>query len=350
MSEELDLKRLVRPNIYKLKPYSCARDEFKGNASTWIDANESAYNEPLNRYPDPLNNALKQQIANTFGYNEIAPENIFLGVGSDECIDILYRTFCRPGIDNVVAISPSYGMYGVCADINDVEYRDVQLDADTFALNAEAIAKACDGNTKLVWICSPNNPTGNSFSFEDIKQVYDSTTGLVIVDEAYIHFSSRQSLATKVVSMPRLVVMQTMSKAWGCAAIRLGIAYANNEIISIFNKVKYPYNINRLTSQYAATRLLDKEIIESEIKTVLALREKLGAELEQLPIVEKVYPSDANFLLVKVADANATYNHLCNCGVVVRNRTNVTLCNNCIRITVGTESDLNSLISALKKL
>lgn len=342
------LKNLVRKNIWNLKPYSCARDEFKGEARAFLDANESAYNAPYNRYPDPLNLKLKDKIIATASYSGIDVGNLFLGVGSDECIDILYRVFCNPGVDNAVAIAPTYGMYGVCADVNDVEYRSVALHPHTFAIDADAVIAACDANTKIVWICSPNNPTGNSFDFSDIEKIYREVNAIVVVDEAYIHYSSHPSLAPRVNEMERLVVLQTMSKAWGSAAVRLGIAYACHTIIDIFNKVKYPYNINILTSDYTNARLDAANEIKEQVALTLNLREQMAQELSLLPAVETVYPSDANFLLAKVIDANAIYSYLCDKGIVVRNRNNVLLCGNCLRITIGNPDENAILISAIK--
>lgn len=347
--ETFDLKSIVRKNIWNLEPYKCARDEFKGTAKAFLDANESAYNTPYNRYPDPLNMDLKEKILKVSGYKGLSARNLFLGVGSDECIDILYRVLCNPGVDNVVAISPTYGMYGVCADVNDVEYRSVPLITETFEIDSDAVVRACDEKTKIVWICSPNNPTANSFSFDDILDIYNSVKSIVVVDEAYIHFSSRKSLAEKVSEMPRLVVLQTMSKAWGSAAVRLGVSYASEKLISIFNKVKYPYNINMLTSQYANNRLDDMAIVAGNNREVLRLRATLASQLAGLKTVVKVYPSDANFLLVKTCGATAIYNYLCNKGIVVRNRTNVQLCGECLRITVGTPEENELLVKALKE-
>ncbi|MCH5215561.1 MAG: histidinol-phosphate transaminase [Muribaculaceae bacterium] len=341
------LRNLVRKNIWNLKPYSCARDEFKGEARAFLDANESAYNAPYNRYPDPLNLALKEKIISVAGYHNIEASNLFFGVGSDECIDILYRVLCNPGIDNAVAISPSYGMYGVCADVNDIEYRTVPLTPDTFAIDTDAVIAACDEHTKIIWICSPNNPTGNSFDFSDIRRIYDTVNAIVVVDEAYIHFSVRESLVEKVSEMERLVVLQTMSKAWGCAAVRLGIAFACRTLIDIFNKVKYPYNINLLTSEYVNNRLDEFAQIKAQVNLTLQLRQKMADSLSVLNFVDIVYPSDANFLLVKVTNANAIYSYLCDRGIVVRNRNNVVLCGNCLRITIGSYEENAILIAAL---
>lgn len=339
----MNLEKLVRKNILSLKPYSCARNEFSGTATVWLDANENAYNNPYNRYPDPLQRRLKEKIAELRG---VAANRIFLGVGSDECIDLTYRIFCRPGVDNVVAISPSYGMYEVCADINDVEYRKAPLTAD-FGLDKETVLRLTDDNTKVVWICSPNNPTGNAFDRDDIADICTRFGGIVVVDEAYIDFSSKGSMLEMLDSFPNLIVMQTFSKAWGSAAARLGMAFASKEIIDIFNKVKYPYNINLLTQNYALELLDRYGDIREWVRTLIAARDNLIGRLSELDCVEKIYPTDANFVLVKVTDANAIYRYLCDCGIVVRNRNSVEMCLNCLRITAGTEGENDQLIQTL---
>lgn len=341
----MTLQDLVRPNIWDLTPYTCARDEFSGEAQAWLDANENSRILGYNRYPDPLQKQVKQRIAELRGVN---PANIFLGVGSDECIDIAYRVFCRPGIDNVVAIEPTYGMYQVCAQVNDVEYRRAKLN-DDFTLNIDSIIDACDSNTKIVWICSPNNPTANAFSIQDIKKICQRFNGITIVDEAYIDFSEAGSMVSALEEFPRLIVMQTFSKAWASAAIRLGIAFASTEIIGIFNKVKYPYNISLLTQQQALTVLNNAAHIKQVVADIITARINLSKELLTLKLVKEIYPSDANFLLVKVTDADAIYHYLCQCGVVVRNRSKVALCNNCLRITVGDDNENNLLIKMLQQ-
>lgn len=341
----MTLKDLVRPNIWDLTPYTCARDEFSGEAQAWLDANENSRILGYNRYPDPLQKQVKQKIAELRGVNS---ENLFLGVGSDECIDIAYRVFCRPGIDNVVAIEPTYGMYQVCAQVNDVEYRRAKLN-DNFTLNIDSIINACDGNTKIVWICSPNNPTANAFSIHDIKQICQRFNGITIVDEAYIDFSDAGSMVSALEEFPRLIVMQTFSKAWASAAIRLGIAFASTEIINIFNKVKYPYNISLLTQQQALSVLNNANHIKQVVAEIITARINLAKELHSLRLVEEIYPSDANFLLVKVSDADAIYRYLCQCGVVVRNRSKVALCNNCLRITVGDDNENKLLLKMLQQ-
>ena len=343
----MTLKELTRPNIWNLEPYTCARDEFKGQASAWLDANENSVIEGLNRYPDPLQWKVKEQISEVMG---MPAENIFLGVGSDECIDMCYRVFCRPGVDNVVAISPTYGMYGVCADINDVEYRQVPLRSD-FSLDVDALLAEADVNTRVMWICSPNNPTGNAFPLSQLREIAARFEGITVIDEAYVDFSDRGTMAASLNEFPRLIVMRTFSKAWAAAAVRLGIAFASTDIIALFNKVKYPYNINILTQREALRILADKEHVARVAAEIVAARNRLAIELGTLPIVERVYPSDANFLLVKMrgVDATEVYGYLCRNGVVVRNRSRVALCGNCLRITVGNERENELLIACLKQ-
>lgn len=339
-----EIEKLLRPNIRDLQPYTCARDEYSGEARAWLDANENSILNGLNRYPDPLQRKVKEGIGELRGVN---PENIFLGVGSDECIDILYRTFCRPGVDNVVAIDPSYGMYSVCAAINDVEYRRVSLHED-FSIDTDALLAACDANTKVMWVCSPNNPTGNAYSLEEIERLAGAFDGILAIDEAYVDFSSKGSAVSLLKKYPRLVVMQTFSKAWASAAIRLGIAYACEDIINVFNKVKYPYNINILTQRQALAILADKSRIARTARELVTLRDELAARLGKIEVVEKVYPSDANFILAKVKDADTLYRRLLDQGVVVRNRSKVALCGNCLRLTVGTAAENEMLLAALE--
>ena len=340
------LKDLVRPNIWCLKPYSCARDEFRGRkASVFIDANENPYNNPYNRYPDPLQMSLKTRISEQ---KRIAPEQIFLGNGSDEAIDIVYRIFCIPQRDNVVAIEPTYGMYQVCADINDIEYRKVLLD-DNFGLDAEKLLGVVNTHTKVIWLCSPNNPTGNNLDEKEIEKVIRSFDGIVVLDEAYSDFSSRSPFRHRLDEFPNLIVLNTFSKAWGCAAIRLGLAYASEEIIGLFNKVKYPYNVNKLTQDAAIEILGKRRDVENWVKLILEERPKLMSSVAELRICEKVYPTEANFFLAKMNDATAIYEYLIDNGVVVRNRSKVALCDNCLRITVGTPQENNVLLAALRK-
>jgi histidinol-phosphate aminotransferase len=339
------LKDLVRPNILALEPYSCARNEFTGEARVYVDANENPYNSDVNRYPDPLQIAVKRKIAALKGVRET---QIFLGNGSDEAIDLPFRIFCRPGIDNVVAPAPTYGMYQVCADINDIEYRSVPMKPD-FQLDLEGMKARIDDNTKLVFLCSPNNPSGNALRWEDIQWFLDNFRGITIVDEAYIDFSSQPSLLRELDRYPRMMVLQTFSKAWGQAAIRLGMAFAGEEIIRLMNNVKYPYNVNILT-QKQALRVLDNIADKDKaVKEILQQRDMLRDRLNTLECVDRIYPSDANFLLVKVYDADNTYKYLLKRGIIVRNRNRVTLCKGCLRITVGTPSENEEIISALKE-
>lgn len=341
----MNLNDLLRENILNLQPYSCARDEFKGEASVYLDANENPYNSPYNRYPDPLQWELKHKIAEI---RSIPVENIFLGNGSDEPIDLLYRAFCEPRHDNVVAIEPTYGMYKVCASVNDVEYRKVMLD-DNFDFEAYKLIDSTNANTKIIWLCSPNNPTGNSLNRKEIHKLLKWFRGIVVIDEAYIDFSAGESMSDCLLLYPNMVILQTMSKAWGNAAIRLGMAYASIEIIAVLNKIKYPYNINLLT-QIHAIKALDKyEQTALWVKDLIAERANLIKELEKITFVYHIYPSDANFVLVKVDDANAVYQFLVNQGIIVRNRSNVSLCLNCIRITVGTKEENKILTEELKK-
>jgi histidinol-phosphate aminotransferase len=342
----ISLEKLVRPNIWSLAPYSSARDEYSGKeAHIFLDANENPYNAPYNRYPDPLQRELKARLTKVKG----VPENmIFLGNGSDEPIDLSYRIFCRPGKDNVVAIAPSYGMYAVCADINDVEYRPVLLD-DNYEFSADRLLAACDENTKIIWLCSPNNPTGNSLNRDEMLRVVEHFDGIVIIDEAYIDFAQQKSLRPELPTHPNLIILQTMSKAWGSAAIRLGMAFASKDIIAIYNKVKYPYNVNQLTQQQALTALKDPFEVDKWVRILLEERHRLIQAVQELPFVEEVFPTDANFFLTRVKDAQGCYDYLVNQGIIVRNRSRVQLCHNCLRITVGSHSENNELISALRQ-
>lgn len=342
----MQLNELVRPNIYKLKPYSCARDEFQGEASAYLDANENPLNAPWNRYPDPLQKALKEKVAILKG---VRTEQLFFGNGSDEPIDLIIRIFCEPGLDNIVAIDPSYGMYQVCADINNVEYRKVQLN-DDFTLDADKLLAATDPKTKVLFLCSPNNPTGNDLDTSEIIKVIDSFHGIIVVDEAYIDFSSRESLLKTLDNHPNLIVLQTFSKAWGMAAVRLGMAFASPEIIHYLNKVKYPYNINLLTQNFVSAELEELERKNDWVDLILQQRTDLIAALKKLPVVQHVFPTDANFVLVKVADANAVYHYLVDKKIIVRNRNSVSLCLGCLRITVGIPEENELLLNALKNL
>lgn len=340
------LKDLCRDNILHLAPYSCARNEFSGRtARVFLDANENPYNSPYNRYPDPLQLELKGVLAKQKG---VSPDSIFLGNGSDEAIDLVYRIFCQPRVDNVVAIAPTYGMYEVCADINDVEYRSVLLD-DNYQITADRLLAACDEHTKVIWICSPNNPTGNRLMAETIDGVLRGFDGIVVVDEAYSDFSTARPFRLQLGKYPNLIVLNTMSKAWGCAAIRLGMAFASKDIIDIFNKVKYPYNVNLLTQKEALEVLKDPFQVDEWIKNILQERGKVVAAFEELPICEKVYPTDANFFLAKVKDAQAVYDYLVDRGIIVRNRNSVQLCGNCLRVTIGKKSENMELLAALRQ-
>lgn len=339
------LQELTRPNIWSLAPYSSARNEYSGHqAHVFLDANENPYNGPYNRYPDPLQSDVKKRISELKG---VAEECIFLGNGSDEAIDLIYRCFCEPKKDNVVAIEPTYGMYKVCADINDVEYRPVLLN-ENFQIEASALLNACDDNTKAIWICSPNNPTGNNINRDVIKEVIEKFQGIVIVDEAYIDFSQEESMTKMLAKYPNLIVLQTLSKAWGSAAIRCGMAFASKEIIDIYNKVKYPYNVNLLTQQQALERLNNLFEVEQWVKLLLQERGRLMEAFKLLPICKKVYPTDANFFLAEMTDAQAIYDYLVEKGIIVRNRTRITLCKNCLRVTIGTKQENAELLSALR--
>ena len=342
----ITLEKLCRKNIWDLAPYSSARNEYAGReARVFLDANENPYNQPFNRYPDPLQLELKDALSKVKG---VPAENIFLGNGSDEAIDLPYRCFCNPGIDNVVAIEPTYGMYKVCADINDVEYRPVLLD-EHYQITADKLLAATDAHTKIIWLCTPNNPTGNCLKREEVIKVIEGFEGLVIVDEAYSDFSAQKTLRSELAKYPNLIVLNTMSKAWGCAAIRLGMAFASQEIISIFNKVKYPYNVNQLTQQQALEALKDPFEVDNWVKVLLQERSRMMDAFEMLPICLKVYPTEANFFLAKMTDATKIYNYLVDQGIIVRNRDRVQLCQNCLRITIGTKTENSELIAALRQ-
>ncbi|HEX8334427.1 MAG TPA: histidinol-phosphate transaminase [Segetibacter sp.] len=342
-----DLINLLRDNIKNLVPYSSARDEFTGEAKVFLDANENSLGSPLvkwyNRYPDPHQVKLKEAISKV---KAVATDQIFLGNGSDECIDILYRCFCNPGKDNVILCPPTYGMYEVSANINDVEIRKAPL-LDDFQLNLAHLETLVDDSTKLIWICSPNNPTGNSMQREDIETVLNNFGGLVVIDEAYINFSRHKSFVQDLTDYPNLVVLQTFSKAWGMAGLRLGMAFASPEIIDILGRVKAPYNVNQVTQDLAMKALEEVGQVNDMITELVQMREALKGVFEKLPLVEKVYDSDANFLLVKVSNAKEVYEYLLTKGIVVRDRSNVLLCDNCLRITIGTEKENTILVDAL---
>ena len=340
-----ELKELTRPNVWDLKPYSSARDEYSGvEASVFLDANENPYHAPYNRYPDPLQKELKGLIA---PLKQVREEQIFLGNGSDEAIDLIFRTFCRPSVDNVVAIDPTYGMYQVCAEVNDVEYRKVLLD-ENYQFSADKLLAASNVYTKAIFLCSPNNPTGNNLCRQEIEKLLHSFEGLVIVDGAYIAFSSARSFLLDLDNYPNLIVLQTFSKAWGCAAIRLGMAFASKEIIDLFNKIKYPYNVNLLTQHEAIALLKEPSTITGWVDVLLKERSRLMDAFHSLPCCVHIYPTDANFFLAKVTDAKRIYNYLVSKGIIVRNRTKVSLCSNCLRITIGTPEENDVLLDALK--
>ena len=341
------LNELIRPNIQALSPYSSARNEYSGHeAHVFLDANECPYNKPFNRYPDPLQIELKKELAKIKG---VGFEQIFLGNGSDEAIDLPYRIFCTPGKDNAVAIGPTYGMYKVCADINDVEYRTVLLD-EGFKLNAAKLLAACDDNTKLIWLCSPNNPTGNNLNREEIEKVLKGFGGIVIVDEAYSDFTHRRAFRYELSDHPNMIVLNTMSKAWALAGVRLGMAFASKEIIDVFNKVKYPYNINILTQKEAFKAFENAMEVSKWVSTIILERNRMMEAFKMLPSCKQVFHSDANFFLARMTDADRIYRYLVNEGIIVRNRSKVTLCRDCLRITVGAKSENNELLSALRVL
>ena len=342
----MNLKQLVRKNIAELKPYSSARSEFKGNASVYLDANENPLNSPYNRYPDPLQWKLKEKIARVKNVNI---EEIFLGNGSDEPIDLVIRVFCEPKEDNIVAIDPTYGMYEVCANINDIEYRKVLLNSD-YSMDADKLLAATDNNTKIIFLCSPNNPTGNLLDRDQVLKVITQFKGIVVLDEAYIDFSIKDSFLSELNQYPNLIILQTLSKAWGLAAIRLGMAFASPDIINYFNKVKYPYNLNQLTQEFVYDELDKENEKDGWVSFLRQQREFLNNRLSQIPIIEKIYPSDANFILVKVPNANLIYNTLVEDGIIIRNRNSVSLCGNCLRITIGTAVENKTLIDALKNI
>jgi histidinol-phosphate aminotransferase len=344
-----NLDQLTRENIKKLTPYSSARDEFSGEAKVFLDANENSLGSPLlkwyNRYPDPHQQLIKQKLSTIKG---ILPQHIFLGNGSDECIDILYRCFCEPGKDNVIICPPTYGMYEVSAHINDIEIRKAALLPD-FQLDLVHLENLIDANTKLIWLCSPNNPTGNSLNRTDIEMVLNNFNGIVVIDEAYINFARQKSFVQELKEYPNLVVLQTLSKAWGLAGLRLGMAFASQAIIEVMNKVKPPYNINQATQELVLKALEEVGQVNDMIKLLVDMREALAEVFSSMPTVETVYPSDANFILVKIADARKVYEFLLTKGIVLRDRSNVQLCDNCLRITVGTEQENTQLVDAMQE-
>src|SRR6266487_1305595 len=344
------LDALIRENVKKLIPYSSARDDFKGEAKIFLDANENSLGSPLrkwyNRYPDPHQLKVKEKLS---GIKRIAIENIFLGNGSDECIDILQRAFCEPAMDNLIICPPTYGMYEVCANINNVEVKKVGLTAG-FQLNLPAIEDAIDSHTKMIFLCSPNNPTGNSLHHEDIEAILNNYFGLVVIDEAYINFSRKKSFSTELSEYPNLVVMQTLSKAWGLAALRVGITLASKEIIDVMNKIKPPYNINQASQELALQALDEMAQVNDMIVEIVKERENLAEALVNLSFVEKVHPTDANFLLVKMQNPLEVYKKLLQQGIVVRDRSKVELCEGCLRITIGTPEENKTLLYALASI
>lgn len=346
--KNFNLESLVRKNIKILQPYSSARSEYTGEASVFLDANENSYGSPLdasyNRYPDPLQKQLKIEISKIKG---VPPQNIFLGNGSDEVIDLAYRIFCEPGKDNVIICPPTYGMYKVCANINDVYVKEVNLTRD-FQLNIDAILKAADFNTRLLFICSPNNPTGNNLNRRDIEVLLNNFDGIVIIDEAYINYSRQKTFLQELTEYGNLVVMQTLSKAWGLAALRLGLAFASEKIIEIFNKVKPPYNINKASQELGIAALGRIDEVNKNIKITVEERTKLRHQFSQFNFISDIYPSDANFILIRTNDAAALYNYLSTQKIIVRNRSREPLCGNCLRITVGTPRENEILLGALK--
>jgi len=341
-----NIENLIRPNIKALKPYSSARDEYSGNASIYLDANENPYNAPFNRYPDPLQQELKAVVSEI---KEVDAKHIFLGNGSDEAIDLLFRAFCEPQQDNIVSISPSYGMYQVCAEINNIPIKKVTLEND-FSLNPEKVLAACDEHTKLIFLCSPNNPSGNLLDSKAIAEILNKFSGIVVIDEAYIDFSPIASWLPNLNDYPNLVILQTFSKAWGMAGIRLGMAFASEEIIEVLNKIKYPYNLNILTQQIALELLADTENMKGWVDILLSERLTMEAALKTIKGVQHIYPSDANFLLVKINNAKNIYNSLVEKGTIVRDRSKVELCSDCLRITIGTPEENAALIEQLKAL
>lgn len=341
----MNLNKILRKNIQNLKPYSSARDEYSGDAMVFLDANENPFNEPYNRYPDPLQKELKQKISTL---KNIPADQIFLGNGSDEPIDLLIRAFCEPGIDNIITINPTYGMYQVAADTNNVEVIKVSL-TPNFELEPAKVLKSVNRNTKLIFLCSPNNPSGNSLNRKSMLEIIQNFDGLVIIDEAYIDFAPGKSFLPELDKYPNLVILQTFSKAWGMAGIRLGMAFASSEIIQVLNKIKYPYNLNILTQQKALELLENKEQVDTWVKMLIEERGKMAKYLAKLPFVTKIYPSDANFLLVSMTDARGIYNYLVDSGIIVRDRSKIHLCYNSLRITIGTMDEDNLLLQALKE-
>jgi histidinol-phosphate aminotransferase len=339
------LEKLIRKNILDLVPYSSARDEYSGEEAIFLDANENPYNTGANRYPDPLQLKLKVRIGQV---KNIHYENIFLGNGSDEAIDLLIRIFCEPGTDNIVCIQPTYGMYKVAANINNVEFREVLLKKN-YQIDKEAMLRVTDQHTKLIFLCSPNNPTSNSLYKEDIQFFLDSFEGIIVLDEAYIDFSEHSSFLSQLANYPNLVILQTLSKAWGMAGVRLGMALASRDIIRLLTKVKYPYNINKLSQQFAFERLSKGEVKDAAVKEILLQRERLLVELTELKLIREILPSDANFLMVRFDNPKPVFQFLLSKKIILRDRSKIPLCEGCLRITVGTKEENDLLLKALKK-
>ena len=349
MKNNFDINNLVRANVKVLKPYSSARDEFEDFDTAnmiFLDANENPYENGVNRYPDPQQSSVKAVLAKNKGLNT---NQILLGNGSDEVLDLLFRAFCEPKEDNVISLPPTYGMYGVLANINNVEHKEIVL-SEAFQPKVEAILNAVTPKTKIIFLCSPNNPTGNLFTTESVTTILENFNGFVVIDEAYIDFSDKASWLAKLDQYPNLIITQTLSKAYGLAGIRLGICYGSAEVIAVLNKIKPPYNVNELTQQRALERLKDQSKIESEISSIIAQRDDLLKVLNEVCFVEKIYPSEANFILAKVDNANKRYDELIGKGIVIRNRTTQPLCENCLRFTIGKEEENKKLMEVLKNL
>ncbi len=342
---KIRIQSVTRDNILKMHPYSSARDEFQGNASVLLDANENPFNNPYNRYPDPHQRELKGQISANTG---MSVDSIFLGNGSDEAIDLLIRAFCEPGKSNVISIDPSYGMYEVCAQVNNIEFRKVSLNND-FSLNPEALLNAADAESRIIFLCSPNNPTSNLLDYSSMLKVVNGFDGLVVIDEAYIDFASFKGMLKDIDDNNNLVILRTFSKAWGMAAIRLGMAFADKEIISVLDKIKYPYNISLLTQDIMSKRLSSSDFTNDWVGMIISQRDKLAKQLAQFGFILSVFPSDANFLLVRFVNAREVYNFLRDNGIIVRDRSRVNLCGECLRITVGSEDENSKLLQLLKK-
>jgi len=347
-NKEFDIQNLVRKNIQQMKPYSSARDEFVESTTDMIflDANENPFQNGVNRYPDPKQQSVKELLLNLKG---ISISQILLGNGSDEILDLIFRAFCEPKEDNVILLPPTYGMYGVLANLNAIEIKEVLL-SESFDLKVKETLDVVNENSKIVFLCSPNNPSGNSFSAKSIQKIIEGFNGLVVLDEAYIDFSSQESWLEKLDECPNLIITQTMSKAFGMAGIRLGICYASEEIIEVLNRIKPPYNVNELTQKRAKERLMKMDEVTSEIESILSERVKLETELKGITFISKIYPSDANFILVKVDDATKRYNQLLEKGIVIRNRTMQPLCENTLRLTVGTIDENKKMMNALKQI